>query len=108
MREKRATALCRMVDFGKRSAATFWVISLTILVLNWIGITTVTFLQVWSWVTIYEKSLKMIPTHVEEIFLNWSANVWDSIQHNPSDSRGSSGLDQMQNQPQELGPIYRP
>ena len=48
-----------MVNFGYKSAAIFWVLSLIILILNYLNMTSWTFLSFWGLTTVVEKSYKM-------------------------------------------------
>ena len=81
------------VDFGPRTAAAFWILSLICQVLLWLGIINVGFIWVWSFATVVDKSLKLLDSEDEEAFLEWAGNVWDSC-FNKHPRNGGDGPDQ--------------
>ena len=68
-----------MANFGCKSAIAFWIISVIVLILNYAGVTSWTFLQCWGLTTLFEKSLKMVPKKTEKAFEMWGKNVWNSV-----------------------------
>ena len=68
-----------MVDFGPRTAATFWILSLVCEILFWLSFVNVGFHWVWSFATIVDKTYKLISELNEEAFLEWAGDVWDSL-----------------------------
>ena len=78
-----------MANFGPKSAALFWIISLIVQWCNFNGLTTWDFLSTWGLVSIVEKSLKMIPDEIEELFMALLHKIWQIICNKPN---GTTGL----------------
>ena len=74
-----------MANFGAKSAIAFWIISLIIQLCNMNGLTTWDFLSTWGLVSMVEKSLKIIPEEIEELFMNLLRRMWQIIFGKPDD-----------------------
>ena len=67
------------VDAGPRVAKTLWCVSITVLVANLLGLVNLTFMSVWSWTSIIDKTLKCVSRQQEAKFVAWLRRVWKSF-----------------------------
>ena len=97
------------IDFGPRSAAFLWCVSITLEILMRLGIVNVGFFWAWTWATILDKSYKLLDESAETAYLVWAKTVWDSLRGKkpPVNGNGNGGRGGGRERDVEL-PIYNP
>ena len=75
----RTKQLTKMVDAGPKTAIALWCASLTVHFAHLLGLVNMTFMTVWSWSSILDKSYKLVSKAFEADFHAWLDQVWRSL-----------------------------